>query len=513
MEVESPSSLDYGNNQFVKQDFDCPSEENEHLINSNISSGDNYIVDEMTNQSLDAVEEADNSNQNQLSDEELQILAEQKAVERELQQLKEEGFLPMEEPPEYDVRQRIAQLNAELAAEGTIPDKKNQSVQFRDDPVTDIFPVTYYENEDYDYEEDDQVVNDDDSIDQEVAKLTLNDSDENNEGKSPIHREQMKKQTISFSDAKDNNSSDEQVNRQSEEDTVVVERDGKFEVVNAADLTTEERTLMGLDPVKKTESALPNINNSETHSNSFQPERPSTAGTYSAHKPHKNLSKRRVQSARAVNQKTFSSDKPIIVTKSDPFRDGTFSEVGNEKSRYGLTQEQKEHQRQQARLKKEKLREKMQEKEEEERKNKSERDEAFQAWVQQKQENKQQKRKEERNKRKSESDPNKPNPDDVFKSWLEGKKRQSNLERRYHKQLEQESKQCLQQRSRAECEKSYKAWVRSKNQQLREQQSLSRAQALSTKQQAQRSRKSRTLAKALQVAQTYRYTDYYGYRF
>ncbi|XP_071955112.1 uncharacterized protein [Antedon mediterranea] len=462
------------------------------------------------------IEESDNNDQ-QLTDEELQILAEQIAVERELQQMKEEGYLPVDDPPEYNVRDRIAQLNAELAAEGTIVDNRRQSVQFREDPVSDVFPVIYYEDDDVDAADEQEVNNEEDIADKEVAKLTLVDSIPGIERQTFIQREQMPKKSLAFAETKEETTSKEVLDLLDDEEKVVVEREGKFEVVDASDLTTEERHLMGLGPVttESTSTTLPNINNSGSHSiHELRPlkQRPSTA-TYSGNEKPNNPPTRRIQSARPVNKKT--SYQPITVKKVDPFRDGTISDFGNQKSRYGQTDEQKEYQRKMARLRRDQLREETQKKEEEERRLKSDSEQAFHAWMQQKQEDTRAKKKIEKEKKKNESetDPNKPDPDDVFKSWLQGKKRQSNLEKRFHKHFEEENKQGQQQRSREECEKTYKAWVRSKNYQLREQQSLSRAHALTSKHQIQRSRKSRTLAKALQVAQTYRYTDYYGYRF
>ena len=56
-------------------------------------------------------------------------------------------------------------------------------------------------------------------------------------------------------------------------------------------------------------------------------------------------------------------------------------------------------------------------------------------------------------------------------------------------------------------------WVRSKNEQLKKERLLKRSNAAVSRQLARQSKKSKNLAKALETAQIYRYTDWYGYRF
>ena len=59
----------------------------------------------------------------------------------------------------------------------------------------------------------------------------------------------------------------------------------------------------------------------------------------------------------------------------------------------------------------------------------------------------------------------------------------------------------------------YCRWVKKKNEDTKKQQQQSKQKQRVTKLLQRRSRKSVALARAIKQAQSYRYVDYYGYRF
>ncbi|XP_041462229.1 coiled-coil domain-containing protein 181-like [Lytechinus variegatus] len=302
-----------------------------------------------------------------------------------------------------------------------------------------------------------------------------------------------------------NNRQGEEMNAtkgEGEEEFVLVERGGKFYHVHVNDLSPEERQFLGLQ-----ESPRQSDSNSQLPAVQPRPPqkpRPATATGGGARVGNQKPSPRRAMSAKT--QKEYDRQDRHGAIYEEPF--------GNARSRYGMTPEQKEFRREQARLKMQRMREEK-EREEQEKREKEELSESiFKAWVEKKKEEIAQQKKEERDRKRAELENKEERfPEEAFKAWLERKKNQKRAESNVKQQLSEEQKQAYFMRSREDCERAFREWKKSKNASLREARSMSRAEALETKKRARQSRKSRNLAKALEVAQNYRYTEYYGYRF
>ncbi|XP_033635537.1 coiled-coil domain-containing protein 181-like [Asterias rubens] len=440
---------------------------------------------------------------------------EQKLLELELQKLKDEGFLPMDDPPEYDIASRVRELNEQLRAEGEIPERTDRKVTFSEK----VIAVEFHDDEE-DFETEPDVENDNtasenvdseaapssevvtDPNDIEVAKLTLDDE----EKASEIETKDSDNQRSSKSNGQSPRGPDEKI---------LIERDGKFELINVKDLSYDERQSMGLevlpdetdqrkkDPVTPNghgDAPIPEETTPHETTNQLQPTppskpRPSTA-TDNTGLHRTQLPPRRIQSARTQRESTTS-----------------WSVTYTGHSKYGLTPEQKEHKKEQLRARMQKEQEERKAAEEEQRKKQEEAESAFQAWLQNKQDSQKQRRQSEKDQKRHGGEKDQGNTDDNYQDWLQMKQSQAKRERKLRKQAEQEKVNGFYIRDRKDCDQAFKQWVRSKNDQLRKERSLKRSNASISKQLAQQSRKSKNLAKALETAQIYRYTDWYGYRF
>lgn len=297
---------------------------------------------------------------------------------------------------------------------------------------------------------------------------------------------------------------------QKKEEQVLIERDGKFELKKVSELSAEERNIMGItltsDENQASESGTDSQPSEGVGSSKgdtpVKKERPSTATTYQPPQ-RKPVQKRRIQSAKSSNT-SYETSEEWRYNKPEG------------RSNYGLSPEQKEHKKKQMMLKSQRLEEKRQREEEEKKKQQEEAEAAFQAWVKRKQQEAVEKRKQEKLKKKEETQKTQKDPkeaEETYEAWLKSKKEQAKLERKVNRKKKKEEKEAYFYRSRDECDAAFKEWLKTKNKQLKEEQSMKRSAAVHTSQTAQKSRKARNLSKALQVAQTYQYTDYYGYRF
>ncbi|XP_072035995.1 uncharacterized protein [Amphiura filiformis] len=495
--------------------------------------------------------------------------AQQQLLQQELQKLKDEGILPQSDEPvfDYDIAERVKQLNAELEQEESTPEKKNRRVIFSDNLV-EFSPSPDFSGEDGKVSRtEDQT----DPNDLEVAKLNLNDDDEE-ENRQRLHgkdgggdisasgnsdasdlpngNHQLDRLTngdrhnlngasggADESDQPDGNSQYMQQQSDEQHEQVLLERNGKFELVNVKDLSAEERFMMGLEPAKDQNS------NNSAHSSSgavaFQPsppprkQRPSTATGQGAVQ-RQQLAPRRIQSAK-THREVNGAEGHVSYS--------TF-EWDARSSGYGMTPEQKAAMRKAYRLQLQHQKEEQEQREEEKQRAKEESEKAFQWWVDKKREEDKQKRKEEKERRKKEQeekefkDPesvfqawvekkNKlmkeerrmkaeeeriksqeqeseaQDPESTYKAWLENKKEQAKLDKTVRRKMEEEKDRAFYVRDRKDCDKAFKEWLRSKNSQLKEDRSMKRTAASHTQKKAKLSRKSRQLAKALQIAEAY----------
>lgn len=180
-------------------------------------------------------------------------------------------------------------------------------------------------------------------------------------------------------------------NGEGEDEYVLVERGGKFDQVRVNDLSAEEKQFLGLQESQsqsnRSGSELPLVQPKPP-----QKPRPATATGGGARAGSQKPSPRRAMSAK-THKEYDRQDRPGAIY-DEPF--------GNARSKYGMTPEQKEFRREQARLKAQRMREEK-EREEQEKREKEEMSEAvFKAWVERKKEEIAQQKREERERKRAE---------------------------------------------------------------------------------------------------------------
>ncbi|XP_078001546.1 uncharacterized protein LOC144454017 isoform X1 [Glandiceps talaboti] len=449
---------------------------------------------------LDADEDEQENDDYELTDE-------QREAELLLQKMREEGSFPTEDPPEYDVTERIKQLNEELAREGEIEEKKDRKVGFKE-VIEEVHPDSDDEGEG---QKDEQNENETENDNKEKMKdLTIDDDNESKEQGKQSH------------DHKD-------------EEGIVIERNGKFEVVKVSDLSPEERAAHGLEPASSNSSSS-SLSSNTSSSGSMQPAPPShprpataTGSSGSRRKIVNSSGSQRASSAGTQRQTNNSYNEE---DNDDVFDSSNYQ--GH--SRYGLTPEQIEYKKEHSRIMAQKRKEEEEKEKEKQQQKREEAESAFQAWLEKKRESEEDRRKEERERRKREKENQEErDANGAYKSWLKTKKCQKKKEKQEQKQREEEQNNGYALRERGECERAYKdqelsnsngslssgssrpldhnEWLKKKSSQLKAQKQMSRSQNLRRKLEARKSRKSQNLAKAIRQAQTYKYTDYYGYRY
>lgn len=101
----------------------------------------------------------------------------------------------------------------------------------------------------------------------------------------------------------------------------------------------------------------------------------------------------------------------------------------------------------------------------------------------------------------------------AFNSWLKEKSSQFKKEKLLKRREEQEAHDGYYVRSREDCDKAFRQWLKHKAHEARKARAAERMKAKLHRLAARRTRKSTTLAKAIRESQSFRYVDYYGYRF
>lgn len=235
-----------------------------------------------------------------------------------------------DDPPEYDVADRVRQLNEELAKEPTpSSDERRRSIKFKERLVDLVAPP-------YDYSDDDD----------EVDSKGDGNTNANSQG------EKVSKGT----------------ERNVKDDNILVEHDGQFELVNSSDLTAEEKQLYGVEDTTGDAISAHNKDRSGTLMQPRPPDvqRPSTAnGTSSRQYIHTTMPKRRPKSAQPS-----SSDEMF------------FDYV----SPYGLSPDQKKCLQKQKQMQEKHLSEKTKMEREKNESKQRENESAFQAWLSNKRE-------------------------------------------------------------------------------------------------------------------------------
>ncbi|XP_046327112.2 coiled-coil domain-containing protein 181-like isoform X2 [Haliotis rufescens] len=427
----------------------------------------------------------------------------QKRAMRELIAQRQENDFPDEDPPEYDVKDRLIQLNAELAQESD-PGERSHKVGFKETLVDLVAPPP-----DFSDDEDSQKGKSNPTSPRETevvsSKSSVNPTSKPTDGKKK---------------------------------TVVVEREGKFEVVNIDDLTPTERQMYVCDPdpdpdpPAKEGGPKKNVNNCNIHEKSKQPSppkqpRPATANGHTNRRALRPVqSKQRPKSA--ANQVSNESRSLENFSYTSP---------------YALSAEQKELARQRAKAMEDHKREQDRRKREEQETEQRESDDAFRAWLKQKREeirkrrdrDLEEKRKEERTDKdwsdgeadsltKNQLEQEEPalqsfqplfqeENEVAFRTWLKEKRLQIQRDKLLKHRQDQEMKDGYQTVSRDECDKAFKEWIKKKNVESRKMKVVERQKSRSARISAKRSRRSASLLRAIRNSQSFQYVDYYGYRF
>ncbi|XP_048767786.2 coiled-coil domain-containing protein 181-like isoform X2 [Ostrea edulis] len=403
------------------------------------------------------------------------LTEDQKRALKEIEYLKSEMGLPEEDPPEYDVKERLKTLNEELANDPTPVEKSNSKVNFKANLVDLVAPPPDYPDEETPRENSE-------APPQSQASETSNGEKENG-------------------------------------NKVLIERDGKFELVSENDVRAKE---MGLPVFSGDEENVNNSNTSDSSSNGdfnrkpappSQP-RPATANGNSR-RTRPGSSKQRASSAgthRGAVLGDFNYNSPYAMSPKDK----------------KLVEEQTKQREQRERDKK-KL--EQQEKEYQERDN----NDAFQAWLRQKREESRARKQEEEEKKKSKQSPRQnshgnnsdmesyeslPQSDEqdeevkeAYSSWLKSKQKQLRQEKLLKKREEMESTDGFYIRSRQECDQAFRQWIKKKSSESRKARFMEQQQHRLSRLAARKTRKNLSNLKAMKQSNSFVYVDYYGYRY
>ncbi|XP_048767787.2 coiled-coil domain-containing protein 181-like isoform X3 [Ostrea edulis] len=396
------------------------------------------------------------------------LTEDQKRALKEIEYLKSEMGLPEEDPPEYDVKERLKTLNEELANDPTPVEKSNSKVNFKANLVDLVAPPPDYPDEETPRENSE-------APPQSQASETSNGEKENG-------------------------------------NKVLIERDGKFELVSENDVRAKE---MGLPVFSGDEENVNNSNTSDSSSNGdfnrkpappSQP-RPATANGNSR-RTRPGSSKQRASSAgthRGAVLGDFNYNSPYAMSPKDK----------------KLVEEQTKQREQRERDKK-KL--EQQEKEYQERDN----NDAFQAWLRQKREESRARKQEEEEKKKSKQSPRQQNSHgnnsdmesyeslpqsdeqdeevkEAYSSWLKSKQKQLRQEKLLKKREEMESTDGFYIRSRQECDQAFRQWLKLKNAEIRKKRSNERQKVKLQRLMVRRSRRANLLRRSIVFSDAFRF--------
>ncbi|XP_056013654.1 trichohyalin-like isoform X6 [Ostrea edulis] len=374
------------------------------------------------------------------------LTEDQKRALKEIEYLKSEMGLPEEDPPEYDVKERLKTLNEELANDPTPVEKSNSKVNFKANLVDLVAPPPDYPDEETPRENSE-------APPQSQASETSNGEKENG-------------------------------------NKVLIERDGKFELVSENDVRAKE---MGLPVFSGDEENVNNSNTSDSSSNGdfnrkpappSQP-RPATANGNSR-RTRPGSSKQRASSAgthRGAVLGDFNYNSPYAMSPKDK----------------KLVEEQTKQREQRERDKK-KL--EQQEKEYQERDN----NDAFQAWLRQKREESRARKQEEEEKKKSKQSPRQDEEvKEAYSSWLKSKQKQLRQEKLLKKREEMESTDGFYIRSRQECDQAFRQWLKLKNAEIRKKRSNERQKVKLQRLMVRRSRRANLLRRSIVFSDAFRF--------
>lgn len=299
-----------------------------------------------------------------------------------------------EKPPDYDVTERVRQLNEELARDPTPISERERSIKFKEKLIDFEAPPPDYSESEYDDEFQDNKAAESSPASAETDDAGAN-QEEDNDAEVPQDDEPSSVEDPVVSDQKtepEESASKEDSEIKKDEEKILVERNGKFELVSEEDLSAEEKLFYGITS-----------SDQEARHSPHPPESPRPATANGTPPRHRAKGKeRRAQSA-------------------IPSGSGFNADEYNYTSPYALTKEEKE------RLAKQKKRQEQNEKktksehQKQEEQKKQEADEAFQAWLRKKREDAVHRRRQENEQRKQEEEEKRSNVSDQEDEVIIGK--------------------------------------------------------------------------------------------
>ena len=270
-------------------------------------------------------------------------------------------FSTEDDPPEYDVAERVRQLNEELAKDPTpLEDERERSIKFKDNLIDLVAPPPDYPSDEEDSYKDNRAGGDMNNAPADVLRMermNIHDHEPNGKGDEPSFSfhgepevERTKNESTKHTEEGGNKSLAKARRPPNGDQNVLVERDGKFELVNAKDLTAEERSIF-LPPPSDEEDMAEGVglvartqnNGSSSSDGSYQPvppqaPRPATASATQQRRHLVVAPKRRVQSAKPGAHALygdFNYNSPYALSKED-------KDLGQKQRKHKEHQKQKE---------------------------------------------------------------------------------------------------------------------------------------------------------------------------
>ncbi|BFZ10062.1 hypothetical protein BsWGS_13101 [Bradybaena similaris] len=424
----------------------------------------------------------------------------QRAMMELMVQKQEAADLLDEEPPEYNVKGRLEQLNAELAKDPTpVDESREHRVGFKAQIVDLVAPPPV------DFSDDESQPN---SVSSAllIATALAFPKEEGGSNNDRDKKDDDKKKDENKENVVDSNSKE-----------FVVERDGQFALVSASDLSQSERLIfLNENETEKMTEVQSNggeikteIDSNKSHSagkvktgNSSPsqvlprpPLRPRPNTAFSG--PRRNVQPLRSQLTRSAVQ---------------PSNCNTVLDNFNYNSPYAMTPQQKEEAKEKARILEEEKKEKERKIREEAEEKKRESESAFQAWLCKKREEDRKKQGAEVDKQKSDKERTE-DKEEAYKAWLKEKKAQGKKEKLLKRRQQQEKSDGLFYHSSEECDKAFKEWLKKKNAASKKQMAAERQMNRIFKIQVKRSKKIQAIIKALKEAQADQYSDNSGFQY
>ncbi|XP_074649596.1 iron-sulfur clusters transporter ABCB7, mitochondrial-like [Tubulanus polymorphus] len=474
---------------------------NEHSKYSELWLAQNKVALSMTSTDNSKFNHDSDSDINH-DDDEYMLTDDQRQAMIELDKMKQEMDYPYDDPPpEYDVRERLIQLNAELANAPAPPEDREFKVVFKDDLVDLVVPPPEYSDVEDEGGSGDKTDNDspDSHSDNNIKS---------NEAEKP---EDIQVQNLSINDNEnktDDSKSDDTPTKPDENKKVLIEKAGKFELVRA-DQVEANGDGFGLSPELELQKGE---NQEDASHSSMVPEPPSNP---------------RPATATGYSRRTVTRTPVRAQSANASSRSERESYAENYRSPYGLSQQQKDLKKQKEKLLIERKKKEQEQKMEEEREKREENEAAFQAWLDNKRKEADISKKQDEHEQNDEPEKSASDGDSfeddhfhkeedarlAYDEWLKEKKRKQKQEHELERQRQREIQSMYFIRERQECDKAFKQWLKKKNSDKQKEIQSSRQKARIHSLASRRSRKSQALARAIKQAQAFRYVDYYGYKF